>query len=128
MPKLKIEDLAKIKEKHLSTTTLRAGGPYRVRINVHMGTCGIAAGAREIVSVFMDLIAKSNVKDVVLTTSGCAGLCSKEPMVTIEVEGAAPVKYVELNAERAKRIFQEHVLNGKIVKDFAIGVGHERQA
>lgn len=128
MPKLKIEDLAKIKEKHLFTTSLRVGGPYRVKINVHMGTCGIAAGAREIVSLFMDLIAKSKVKDVMLTTSGCAGMCSKEPMITIEVEGAAPVKYGELNKERANRIFQEHVLNGKIVKDFAIAVGHERQA
>ncbi len=128
MPKLKIDDLIKIKEKHLSTTTLRTGGPYRIKINVHMGTCGIAAGAREIVTLFMELIAKSEAKDILLTTSGCAGLCSKEPMITIEVEGAAPVKYGELNNERAKRIFQEHVLNGKIVKDFAIAIGHERQA
>ncbi len=128
MPKLKIDDLINIKEKHLSTTTLRTGGPYRIKINVHMGTCGIAAGSREIVTLFMELIAKSEAKDILLTTSGCAGLCSKEPMITIEVEGAAPVKYGELNNERAKRIFQEHVLNGKIVKDFAIAIGHERQA
>ncbi|OGF59679.1 MAG: NADP oxidoreductase [Candidatus Fischerbacteria bacterium RBG_13_37_8] len=128
MPKIKIDDLAKIKEKHLTATTLRTGGPYRVKLNVHMGTCGIAAGAREIVATFMKLIESKDVKDVLLTTSGCAGLCSMEPMITIEVEGAAPVKYGELNADRAKRIFQEHVLDGKIVKDFAIAKGHERQA
>ena len=128
MPKIKIEDLAKIKEKTLDAVTLRTGGPFRVKINVHMGTCGIAAGSRGIVDAFLSMIDKKGTKDVMLTTSGCAGLCSKEPMVTIEVEGRPPVKYGELTPDRAKKIFADYVLGGKIVKDFVIAMGHEREA
>jgi NADP-reducing hydrogenase subunit HndB len=128
MPKIKIKDLAKIKENTLSSITLRQGGPYRVKVNVHMGTCGIAAGARTIMNAFLSIIESKNIKDVLMTTSGCAGLCSKEPMITVETEGAAPVKYGELTPEKADRIFREHILQGSIVKDFVIAVGHERLA
>jgi NADP-reducing hydrogenase subunit HndB len=84
MAKLKIEDLLKIKEKHRDAFTLREGG-YRVKVTVHMGTCGIAAGARSVMSVLLDEIEKSSVNDVIATTSGCAGLCSREPMATVNM-------------------------------------------
>ncbi len=86
MAKLTIADLKKIKEDYHQG--LREGG-FRVRITVHMGTCGIAAGARGIMNTIMEELAKSNLKDVAITTSGCAGLCSKEPMATIETHGRA---------------------------------------
>ena len=128
MPKIKIEDLAKIKEKAMRSIALREGGPYRVKVNVHMGTCGIAAGARNIMSTFLSIIESKNIKDVLMTSSGCAGLCSKEPMITIEMEGSAPVKYGELTPEKASLIFEEHILGNRIAKDFVIAVGHERLA
>ena len=123
--KLKPEDLDKIKEKMRASTVLREGAG-RARINVHMGTCGIASGARGILKVFMDKIQETNAKDVIVTTSGCAGLCSHEPMATVELMDAAPVKYVELTPEKAGKIFDDHVLGGNVVTEYALVVGSER--
>jgi len=124
MPKLKLEDLAKIKDKVQSSTALREGG-YRAKITVHMGTCGIASGARKVMQAFMDEMAKRDVKDVILTTSGCAGLCSREPMATVELKDAAPVKYVDLDEEKSRKIFIEHVEGGKVVETCALAMGSE---
>jgi NADP-reducing hydrogenase subunit HndB len=90
-----------------------------------MGTCGIASGARAVMSAFMDEIAKRQVPDVIVTTSGCAGLCSREPMATVELLGEAPVKYVDLNDEKTREILVEHVIGGKLVEKYALAVGSE---
>jgi NADP-reducing hydrogenase subunit HndB len=122
MAKLTIADLKKIKEDYHQG--LREGG-FRVKITVHMGTCGIAAGARPIMNTIMEELAKSNLKDVAITTSGCAGLCSKEPMATIELAGGPPVKYIALTEDKMRKIFAEHVVAGNPVKEYALVVGHE---
>lgn len=125
MKKLKIEDLKRIKEKVRRITNLREGAG-RAKVTVHMGTCGIAAGARKIMSVLIDEIEKQDVKDVLVATSGCAGLCSREPMATVEVLGEAPVKYVDLTEEKMRRIFREHVMEGNVLKEYALALGSER--
>jgi NADP-reducing hydrogenase subunit HndB len=124
MPKLKLEDLAKIKDKVKSSTALREGG-YKAKITVHMGTCGIASGARKVMQALMDEIAKRDIKDVIVTTSGCAGLCSREPMATVELMEKAPVKYIDLDEEKTRKILTEHVLGGKIVEEYALAIGSE---
>ena len=124
MGRLTIEDLKRIKEDHKAMLTLREGG-YRAKITVHMGTCGIAAGARKVMEALLDEIATSKVTDVIVTTSGCAGLCSKEPMATVEIISEAPVKYVELSDEKIRKIFKEHLMNGHIVEDCALVMGSE---
>ncbi len=125
MPKIKPEDLDKISERIRFVTTLR-DGTSRAKVTVHMGTCGIAAGARKIISEFLAQQEESKVKDVIITTSGCAGLCSREPMATVELKGEAPVKYVDLTEEKVKKIFSDHVMSGKIVTEFALAFGSER--
>lgn len=124
MPKISIEDLQKIKEKQKSKMVLRAGA-YRAKITVHMGTCGIAAGARDIMTAFRDAIAERDITDVILTNSGCAGLCAKEPMITVEVQDQPPVKYASLDKKKAMKIFDEHVMAGKVVEDYAMARGSE---
>jgi NADP-reducing hydrogenase subunit HndB len=124
MAKLTIEDLKKIKESVQASVNLREGG-YRAKVNIHMGTCGIASGARGIMTAVMDEIGKRDIKDVIVTTSGCAGLCSREPMITIELLGGAPVKYVDLTPEKMREIFSEHVLGGQVVEKYALAVGSE---
>jgi NADP-reducing hydrogenase subunit HndB len=124
MPRLSIDDLKKIREASKRTLTLRSG-EARARITVHLGTCGIAAGAREVMSALLNEIEKLNITDVIVTTSGCAGLCSREPMATVELAGMSPVKYVELKPERMIRVLKEHVLEGRIVNDFALASGCE---
>ncbi len=126
MPKLTLEDLKKLREKARRTTALREGGDYRAKVTVHMGTCGIAAGARAIMNTFLTEIENRDIRDVILTNSGCAGLCSKEPMITVELQGHAPVKYIDLTPEKAKDIFDKHVLNGQMVQDYVLGIGSEK--
>ena len=124
MAKISIEDLKKIKDSVQAGVNLREGG-YRAKVNIHMGTCGIASGARKLMTAVLDEIEKRDIKDVIVTTSGCAGLCSREPMATVERLGEPPVKYVDLDAEKMKEIFTEHVLGGKVVEKYALGVGSE---
>jgi len=125
MPKIKPEDLKKIREQMSRTMSLRDGAA-RAKITVHMGTCGIAAGARTIMSTLLALTEEEQAKDIILTASGCAGLCSREPMITVELKGQAPVKYVDLNEEKTKKIFSDHVLSGTVVEEYALAVGSER--
>jgi len=124
MPKLTIEDLKRIKEEVRSTTVLREGG-FRAKVNIHMGTCGIAAGARKLMSVVLKEIEEKKINGVMVTTSGCAGLCSREPMATVEILGQPPVKYCDLNEEKMKEIFIRHVLNGEVVEAYALARGSE---
>lgn len=128
MPKISIEDLARIKEKTIRTNTLREGAG-RVKVTVHMGTCGIAAGARDIMSAVLKEIDLRNLNDIIVTNSGCAGLCSKEPMITVEVKNEpAPVKYILLTPEKIKKVFDSHIVKGHIFKEFALAVGSETTA
>lgn len=125
MPRLKIEDLDKIVEQQKKTTSLRDGAG-RVKITVHMGTCGISAGARKIMAEVMRCVEESGASDIILTTSGCAGLCSREPMITVEVIEQAPVKYVELDKKKVNKIFDEHIMKGNVVEDYALAIGGEQ--
>ena len=122
--KLRIQDLAKIREKTKSLMTIREG-QGRARVTVHMGTCGIAAGAREIMDTLLDEISKAKVQDVIVTTSGCAGLCNAEPMATIELKNQPPVKYGDLTPEKMKKIFVQHILGGQMVTELVLAVGSE---
>jgi NADP-reducing hydrogenase subunit HndB len=126
MGKMNMEDLEKIREQGRYKMALRQG-TGRVRIIVHMGTCGIAAGARGILTAAMKEIELRGLHDVIVTNAGCAGLCSHEPMMTVEVLGeSAPVKYVYLTAEKVKRIFDSHVLKGQVTREFALEVVSEK--
>lgn len=125
MSKIKPEDLDKIGEKIKRTMLLREGS-YRAKVTVHMGTCGIAAGARKVMSTLLDLIEKEQVKDVILSASSCAGLCSREPMITVELKGKTPVKYVDLDEEKTTKVFQAHVMAGEVVEEYALATGSER--
>ncbi|MBN2790066.1 MAG: (2Fe-2S) ferredoxin domain-containing protein [Candidatus Delongbacteria bacterium] len=126
MAKLSIKDLEEIRNKVKKTAMLREG-ISNAKITVHMGTCGIAAGARTIMNTVIKIVEESKRDDIIVTTSGCAGFCSKEPMATIELKGEAPVKYSDLTEDKIRRIFDEHVLKGKIVKDYALVIGSERE-
>ena len=122
MPKISVADLKKIKERVREDNSLREGS-QRVKITVHMGTCGVAAGARTVMDSLMGEITEAKVTDVVVTTSGCAGMCSKEPMVTIEMLGQEPVLYGKMDANRMRQVFKRHVLLGEVQSPFAIAKG-----
>ncbi|MHC4212600.1 MAG: (2Fe-2S) ferredoxin domain-containing protein [Planctomycetota bacterium] len=125
MAKIKPEDLDKIAQKMKGVMNLREGAG-RAKVMVHMGTCGIAAGARAVMTALLEEVEKRKVEDVIVNISSCAGLCSREPMMTVELEGKPPVKYIDMNSEKAIEVLDKHVLGGKIVKEYALSVGSER--
>lgn len=124
MPRLTVDDLKKIKEDYKAMATLREGGS-RAKVTVHMGTCGIAAGARKVMEALLDELSKNKVTDVSVTTSGCAGLCSREPMATVELLNQPPVKYGALTEEKMRKIVKEHVMEGQPVQEYVLAMGCE---
>lgn len=120
MAKLTIDDLKRIKEETAKSTSLREGGAT-VKITVHMGTCGIAAGAREVMNALMEELAASDRSDIRVVASGCMGMCSSEPNVTVELKDAEPIVYQKMESNRMRQVFKRHVLLGEVQSDFALG-------
>lgn len=125
MAKLKIEDLKKIKERVHAENALREGD-RRVRITVHMGTCGIAAGARKVMDTLIREIEEARVSDVMVTTSGCMGLCSREPEITVEVLEEEPIVYEHVDENKMRQIFRRHILQGEVQTPFVLARGKEQ--
>jgi NADP-reducing hydrogenase subunit HndB len=119
MAKLTIDDLKKIKEKTAKDTSLRYGSA-NIKVTVHMGTCGIAAGAREVMSALMEEMATADRQDIRVITSGCMGMCSSEPNVTIEMEEGGPIVYQLMDSNKMRQVFKRHVLLGEVQTDFAL--------
>ncbi len=126
MAKLKLEDLKKIKERVQRETSLREGAS-KARITVHMGTCGIASGARQVMDALLEEIEASARNDIIVTTSGCLGLCSHEPIVTVELLGEDPIRYVYMDPGKMRRVFRRHVLEGDIQEELALARGSEHK-
>lgn len=120
-----INELNKLKERYINKrkTELADG---MITVDVHMGTCGIAAGARNVFSALQEEIERLDVENVKLRITGCAGLCSMEPMMTIQLPGQDPVKYGKLDAAKTKEIFYSHILGGHPKAEYAIGKGFEK--
>lgn len=121
MPKLNVEDLDEIKQQVKSRKKSKKG-----KVIVHMGTCGRAAGAGEIMRSLEEEFDKREINDVVLTSSGCAGMCSREPMVTVKIEDEPPVTYADLTSDKIKEILSDHVLEGNAVREYALAKGREK--
>ena len=122
MAKLTIEDLKKIRESAKKGTALR-GGETTVKITVHMGTCGIAAGAREVMDVLLEEMAQAERPDIRVVTAGCMGMCSSEPNVTVETQDKEPVIYQHMDKNKMRQVFKRHVLVGEVQSDFALARG-----
>jgi NADP-reducing hydrogenase subunit HndB len=124
MTKLTIDDLKKIKEKVHKEMSLR-DGDRRVKVTVHMGTCGIASGAKEVMDTLLQEIETAGTHDVFVTTSGCMGLCSREPLVTVEVLNQEPIKYEYMNPNKMRQVFKRHILQGDVQTSFVLAKGSE---
>jgi NADP-reducing hydrogenase subunit HndB len=117
-----LEELKKIRERVRKDLELRTG-KHRIKIVVCLGTCGIAAGARETMNTLIDLIAKNDTSDTIVTTAGCAGFCEQEPMIQFYMEDKEPVVYGKVDAKAAEEIFEKHVLKGEIVEKYLFSKG-----
>ena len=116
-----LEELAAIREKMKATVSTREGAHNATRVVVGMATCGIAAGARPVLNEFTKVVAEENLTGVVVTQTGCIGICQYEPIVEIYVGDEEKVTYVKMTPEKADRVVTQHLRDGKVVTEYTIG-------
>ena len=121
-----LAELAAIKEKAQNNVDLRKKEGAEKRIVVGMATCGIAAGARPVLAAFVDEVGTRGLKDVLVSQTGCIGVCRLELIAEVFMPGEEKVTYVELTPEKAKRIVAEHIVNGNVVTEYTIGYAEQR--
>lgn len=117
-----IADIKAIRDKMQSEIILRDNSDkeQETRIVVGMATCGISAGARPVFNTLVDEVATRQLKGVKVTRSGCLGMCKLEPIVEVFVPGKEKVTYIHVDAEKAKQIVANHIVNGNVCTDYLI--------
>ena len=115
-----LADLQIIKENLQNRMELRNESHADTRIAVCMATCGIAAGARPVVTALSDCVQEHKLHGVSVTLTGCIGLCSLEPVAEVTTPKDGKVIYVKMTPEKAKRVIEEHIIGGNVVKEYTI--------
>ena len=116
-----LAELAAIREQMKDKVAIRSGSG-EIRVVVGMATCGISAGARPVLSTFVEEVANAGLADkVMVTQTGCIGICQYEPVVEIFEDGKDKVTYVKMTSDKAKRVVEEHLKGGKPVEEYLIG-------
>lgn len=116
-----LQELAAIRDKMRQTVNTREADGNSIRVVVGMATCGIAAGARPVLSEFTEEVARRELNGVIVTQTGCIGICQYEPVVEIFAPGKEKVTYVKMTADKVKRIVAEHIVGGNVVTEYTIG-------
>ena len=116
-----LADLKAIRDRMQKQIDLRDTGEDRIRVLVGMATCGIAAGARPVLSAFLEEVDKRGLSNVSVTQTGCIGVCRLEPIVEVLVPGHEKVTYVKMTEEKAKRVVADHLVNHNVVTEYTIG-------
>lgn len=124
MAKIKsLEELKKIRDDAKNNTQIRTTGESndRIIVAVGMATCGIAAGARPVMTALLDEIAAHKIDNVSVISTGCLGFCYAEPLVEVRVPGQSPIRYANVNATLAKEIITKHIMQGKFIDNAIFG-------
>ena len=116
-----LAELQAIRDKARGKVTLREGQDDAIRVLVGMATCGIAAGARPVLTTIVDEVAKRGLQNVMVTQTGCIGICQFEPVVEVVEPGKDKITYVKMTPEKAVRMVNDHLVNGNVVTEFTIG-------
>lgn len=116
-----LAELQAIRDKARGKVTLREGQDDAIRVLVGMATCGIAAGARPVLTTIVDEVAKRGLQNVMVTQTGCIGICQFEPVVEVVEPGKDKTTYVKMTPEKAVRMVNDHLVNGNVVTEFTIG-------
>ncbi len=115
-----LEDLQAIKERASREMSARTSETFDARVLVHMGTCGLAAGAQKVMDVLREEVARQDRMSIKVIACGCAGMCSSEPNVTVERPGEPAIMYQHMDSDKMRQVFKRHVLGGEVQTDFAL--------
>jgi NADP-reducing hydrogenase subunit HndB len=116
-----LEELKAIRERMQGQVGLRESDDSRTRVVVGMATCGIASGARPVLTALSDLVQQEGLSSVTVTQTGCIGLCQYEPIVEIYEPGKDKVTYVKMNPEKAAKVVSSHLQRGQVIAEYTIG-------
>ncbi len=116
-----LEELAALRERMKNNVAMRQDNSTATRVVVGMATCGIAAGARPVLTAFVEEVNRRGLKDVVVTQAGCIGMCKLEPIVEVFQPGKEKVTYVKMTPEKVSRIVTEHLVSGSPVTEYTVG-------
>lgn len=116
-----LEELAALRERMKNNVAMRQDNSTATRVVVGMATCGIAAGARPVLTAFVEEVNRRGLKDVVVTQAGCIGMCKLEPIVEVFQPGKEKVTYVKMTPEKVSHIVTEHLVNGSPVTEYTVG-------
>lgn len=120
-----LAELQEIRNRALNQVNLRKEREDGVRVVVGMATCGIAAGARPVLNVFLQEVEKRSLANVTVTQTGCVGMCRYEPIVEVYMPGEEKVTYVKMTEEKVARVVAEHIINGQVVTEYTVGAQAE---
>ena len=117
-----LAELKAIRDKMQGQIGIRGEEENVTRVVVGMATCGIAAGARPVLNAFADAVQEKGLKNVVVTQTGCIGICQFEPVVEIMAPGKDKVTYVHMDADKAKEVVDQHLVRGQVVEKYTIQI------
>ena len=116
-----LAELQEIRNRTIGGLTMRKEDDDAVRVVVGMATCGIAAGARPVMSAFVDEINKRNLSNVTVAQTGCIGVCRLEPIVEVYMPDDSKITYVEMTADKAVKVVNDTIVNGKVIDEYTVG-------
>lgn len=115
-----LEELKAIREKMQGQINLRNEEGATTRVVVGMATCGIASGARPVLTTLSDAVQKKGLQNVIVTQTGCIGLCQFEPIVEVLEAGKEKVTYVKMTPEKALEVVDRHLIRGQVISEYTI--------
>ena len=116
-----LEELAALRERMKNSVAMRQDNSNTTRVVVGIATCGIAAGARPVLTAFVEEVNRRGLQDVTVTQAGCIGMCKLEPIVEVFQPGKEKVTYVKMTPDKVARIVSEHLVNGTPVAEYTVG-------
>lgn len=116
-----LEELAALRERMKQNVEMRQDNSQKTRVVVGMATCGIAAGARPVLTAFAEEVSRRNLSEVSVTQTGCIGMCKLEPIVEVFRPGEEKVTYVKMSPDKVARVVSEHLVNGSPVTEYTVG-------
>ena len=120
-----LAELQAIRDRARASVNIRENSEAKTRVLVGMATCGIAAGARPVLTAIVDEVAKRELGDIMVTQTGCIGICQYEPVVEVIDADGTKTTYVKMTAEKALRVVNDHLVNGNFVTEYTIGANQK---
>ena len=116
-----LEELRAIREKMQSQVSMRAEDHSHIRVVVGMATCGIASGARPVLTTLSNLVQQKNLTDKIsVTQTGCIGLCQYEPIVEVMEPAKPQVTHIKMNPDKAEEVLERHLIGGHVVEEYTL--------